>query len=107
MDTVEAMMAVRDEVGKSLRSMGVTAEFKSRTAAKSQGQKDKTGEAGGTPVEPEMEALFKGAARARVKQEEMDAFWDQAARKHANKPTNSEVIPYEEARKLGLTPDKK
>jgi len=107
MDTVEALMAVRDEVGKSLRSMGVTAELREPTAAKSQGQKDQTGEAGGAPAEPGMEALFKDAAGSKVKQEEMDAFWDQAARQHANKPTSSEVIPYEEARKLGLTPDNK
>jgi hypothetical protein len=37
----------------------------------------------------------------------MDAFWDQAAEQNANKSTNSEVISYEEARKMGLTPDQK
>jgi hypothetical protein len=54
-----------------------------------------------------MEALLSDAGKKKVKQEEMDAFWDQAAETHANKSTNSEVISYEEARKMGLTPDQK
>ncbi len=107
MDTVESMMAVRNEVGKSLRSMGVTAELTQPSPAPPQKKRGKTGEFPGEPAEPEMEALLKDAGRTKVKQEEMDAFWDQAARQHANKPTSPEVIPYEEARKLGLTPDKK
>jgi hypothetical protein len=37
----------------------------------------------------------------------MDAFWDEAARQHANKTTDPAVIPYEKARKMGLTPDQK
>ena len=35
----------------------------------------------------------------------MDAYWEAAAAQHGNKPTSKDVIPYEEARKLGLTPD--
>ena len=54
-----------------------------------------------------MEALLKEAGKKKVKQEEMDAFWKQAAEQHANKTNNPEVISYEEARKMGLTPDQK
>ncbi len=107
MDAVAAMRAVRDEVGKSLRSMGVTAELKQNSPPAPQKKKSKTGEFPGTPPEPEMEALLKDAARSKVKPEEMDAFWDQAAQQHANKTTDPAVIPYEQARKMGLTPDKK
>ncbi len=107
MDALGAMTAVRDEVGKSLRSMGVTAELKQNAAAPAQKKKSRTGELQGAPGEPEMEALLRDAPGKKVKSEEMDAFWDEAAREHANKTTDPQVIPYEKARKMGLTPDKK
>ncbi len=107
MDNVAAMMAVRDEVGKSLRSMGVTAELKEPPTAPAQRKRGRTGELHAPPPEPAMEALLKEASHSKVKPEEMDAFWDQAAVQHANKTNNPEVIPYEQARKMGLTPDQK
>ena len=107
-DTLEAMLAVRNEVGKSLRSMGVTAELKQPTTPPpATKKKGKTGDLKAVPPAPEMEALLNDAGKKKVKQEEMDAFWDQAAEQNANKSTNSEVISYEEARKMGLTPDQK
>jgi hypothetical protein len=107
-DTLEAMLAVRNEVGKSLRSMGVTAELKQPSpTVPSPKKKGKTGDLKSAPPAPEMEALLNEAGKKKVKQEEMDAFWNQAAEQHANKTTNSEVISYEEARKMGLTPDQK
>lgn len=106
LDTLSAMGALREEVFKSLRSMGVTAELKEQ-AAQQQTKRKKTGELRAPPPEPEMEALLKGAAHSKVKQEEMDAFWDQAAQQSANKTTNPDNIPYEQARKMGLTPDNK
>ena len=42
-----------------------------------------------------------------LKQEEIDAFWDKAASEHANQTMDPDVIPYEKARKMGLTPDQK
>lgn len=107
-DTLESMLAVRNEVGKSLRSMGVTAELKEPTPTiPAPRKKGKTGDFKAPPPAPEMEALINEAGKKKVKQEEMDAFWNQAAEQHANKSTNSEVISYEEARKMGLTPDQK
>ncbi len=107
METVTAMKAVRDEVGKSLRSMGVTAELKLAQPASPTKRRAKTGELRSVPPAPEMEALLNEAASKKVKPEDMDAFWDQAASQHANKTNNPEVIPYEQARKMGLTPDEK
>ena len=105
-DTVDAMLAVRNEVGRTLRSMGVTAELKEPPPTPK--KRGKTGELlPAAPPSPEMEALLKDAAKKKVKQEEVDAFWNQAAEQHANKTNNPEVISYEEARKMGLTPDKK
>ena len=54
-----------------------------------------------------MEALLNEAGKKKIKQEEMDAFWNQAAEQNANRATSPEVISYEEARKMGLTPDQK
>lgn len=109
LDTIDAMSAVRNEIGRTLRSMGVTAELKEPPVppAPTSKKKGKTGELPAGPSSPEMEALLKDGAKKKVKQEEMDAFWNQAAEQHANKTTNPEVISYEEARKMGLTPDKK
>ncbi len=114
LDTIQALLALRDQVEKSLRSMGVTSELKDQAPAAPAPpspppgkKKGKTGELAQSPSAPEMEALLKEAARKKVKPEEMDAFWHQAAEQHASKTNNPEVISYEEARKMGLTPDDK
>ncbi len=108
LDTLNALMVVRDEVGKSLRSMGVTAELKEKEAQTQPVKKrGHTGELRGPAPEPAIEAMFTEAELNKVKPEDMDAFWDQAAAEHANKTTNPDVIPYDQARKMGLTPDKK
>jgi len=103
-DTLDAMKALRKEVDKSLRSMGVTAELKEPKPAPPAPKKRKTGELPANPPAPEMEALLK-SAKKKVKQDEMDDFWNKAAEQTAGKSTNPEVISYEEARKMGLTPD--
>jgi hypothetical protein len=106
-DIVEAMLKVRNEVGKSLRSMGVTAELRQPPPPPpAPKKKGKTGDLR-TPAAPEMEALLNDAGKQKIKQDEIDAFWNRAAELHANKATSSEVISYEEARKLGLAPDQK
>jgi CheY-like chemotaxis protein len=108
LDTLQAFLALRDEVERSLRSMGVTAELKEKAAASPTTpvkKKRKTGELPpSTKPSPEMEALLKEAARQKVKNQEMDEFWNKAAEQHAGKSNNPEVISYEEARKMGLTP---
>lgn len=104
LDTLDAMKALRKEVDKSLRSMGVTAELKEPKSSPTAPKKGKTDELPASPPAPEMEALLK-SAKKKVKQNEMDDFWNKAAEQHAGKSTNPEVISYEEARKMGLTPD--
>jgi CheY-like chemotaxis protein len=113
LDSLEAMLAVRNEVGRSLRSMGVTSELKepptspAPSPAPEPKKKRKTSDLPAAPPAPEMETLLKEATKKKTKQEEVDAFWNQAAEQHANKSTNPEVISYEEARKMGLAPDHK
>lgn len=107
-ETVEAMLAVRNELGRSLRSMGVTSELKEESVKSSPAPKKKggTGKPSKTTPAPEMEALFKDTGKKKTRQEEVDAFWNQAAEQHANKSTDPDILSYEEARKMGLTPDK-
>jgi CheY-like chemotaxis protein len=111
LDTMQAFLALRDEVERSLRSMGVTAELKEPPEPPAKSPMKKKGKTGdllpSAPPSPEMEALLKEAARKKVKQQEMDEFWNKAAEQNAKKSTNPEVISYEEARKMGLTPDSK
>lgn len=104
LDTMEAIFALRKEVERALRSMGVTAELKEPASAPK--KKSKTGGLPASPPSPEMEALLK-SAKKKVKQNEMDDFWSKAAEKHAGKSTNPEVISYEQARKMGLTPEER
>jgi CheY-like chemotaxis protein len=104
-DTIQAMIAVRDEVGRSLRSIGATGDL-SRSAREARPRrKGKTGKLT-APAEAGIEALLDEAEAQKIKPEDVDAFWDKAAEQHANKSSRPDAIPYEEARKLGLTPDK-
>jgi hypothetical protein len=108
LDTVDGMQALRIEVEKALKSLGVTPEPISKEAVRAASaappkKKRKTSELPSEPA-PEMEALLKDAPKKKIKAEEMDAFWNQAAEKHGNAPTNPDVISYEQARQLGLAP---
>jgi CheY-like chemotaxis protein len=102
-DTIRATLAVRNEVGQALRSIGAAAE--SLATPPGRKRKGKTGEL--SAGAPELESLLKAASDKKPEPADLDAFWDQAAAQHANKPTSSDVIPYEEARKMGLAPDEK
>jgi hypothetical protein len=61
------------------------------------------------PEEPEpevdLDALFASAGeKSAVK--DLDAFWDEAVEKTSKIPSNPDVISFDEASKLGLTPGK-
>jgi CheY-like chemotaxis protein len=112
LETVNSLLALRTQVEKSLKSMGVTGELHSASgkdipaspAAPNQAAKKHTGKITNAPPSPEMEALLKDATTKTTKVNDVDDFWSQAAEKHGNKPASSEVISLEEARKLGLLP---
>jgi CheY-like chemotaxis protein len=115
LETVGGLLALRGQVEKSLKSMGVTGELKSlsekdRPASASaptvvaKKQTDKLAHA--TPA-PEMEALLKDAASQKARPSNADDFWNQAAEEHGRKPASAEVISMEEARKLGIITDGK
>lgn len=110
LDTVNSLLALRTQVDRSLKSMGVTGELRlssekgAPTAAPTAASKQAEKIAEAAPS-PEMEALLKAAATKKEKANDMDDFWNQAAQVHGSKPANSDVISLEEARKLGLIPE--
>jgi hypothetical protein len=53
----------------------------------------------------EMEPLFKDARR-KLKSADVDEFWNKAAKKH-KAPTKPDMLTYEQAKQLGLTPEDK
>jgi len=95
---LQAMQAVRNELDKSLRSMGA--------AIKRPGPGQKKSPAPEPADEaPEIDALLKAGGVKSVQPEELDRFWEQAAAASSNGTTIPGAISYEEARKMGLTPD--
>ncbi|MBI5822902.1 MAG: response regulator [Chloroflexi bacterium] len=115
LETISGLLALRTEVEKSLKSMGVTGELKALSdkdrpasaAAPTVVSKKQTDKLAAATPAPEMEALLNDASAKKAKPANADDFWNQAAEKHGNKPANSEVISLEEARKLGIIPDGK
>jgi two-component system, response regulator, stage 0 sporulation protein F len=106
LETVGGLLALRAEVEKALKSMGVTGELKAAVAQqKPAAPKKQTDKLAKAAPAPEMEALLKQAATRKIQSQNPDDFWNEAAQKHANKPLSSEVISLEEARKLGILSD--
>jgi DNA-binding response OmpR family regulator len=110
-ETVQSLTALRKEIDRTLRSMGVTGELASPadksakpTEEPAQQKKPGTHDLPSAPPSPEMEALLREASQKKKSSGDVDAFWNQAAEKHGNVPTNPEAITYEEARRRGLIP---
>jgi len=112
LETINSLLALRTQVEKSLKSLGVTGELHAVPGdvnlashpAPGPGSVSQTEKPVDAHPAPEMEALLKAATTQKPITNDMDDFWSQAAEKHGSKPANSEVISLEEARKLGLVP---
>jgi hypothetical protein len=103
--TVQGMLMVRDNVEGVLKSLGVAPTTLDAEPTVIPEPEPLTV----APPEPEpevdLDALFATASKnATVK--DIDAFWDDAVEKTGNIRTNPDVISFEEASKLGLTPGK-
>lgn len=115
LETIQSLLALRDEVDKALKNLGVTGPLSDvKMEPKPEpvpiiSQKPAEEVESVKYVEPptmvEMDNLFKQARKKKMKTGELDAFWGEAAAKHGNAPTNPDVISYEQARQLGLMPD--
>lgn len=101
-ESVTNLLALRTQVEKALKSMGVTGELNAAVAAQKAPVKKQTDKLAQATPAPEMEALLNQATTQKTKPQNADDFWNEAAQKHANKSINPEVISLEEARKLGI-----
>jgi hypothetical protein len=54
---------------------------------------------------PILDAIFESVAIDQDKPEDLDAFWDSAAEGVSEDLSNADVLTYEQALQLGLTPD--
>ena len=106
LQTVEGMLFVRGDVENILQTLGVSpSSVVSESSVPAGDTSESTLMFESNEPEPEMDldALF-ATASDKKKVDDLDAFWNDAVEKTGNIPTNPDVITYEEARKLGLTP---
>jgi hypothetical protein len=104
LQTVKEMLAVRASVENILQSLGVAPVPAGLESAIPESE-PLTPEPEEPEPEVDVDALFS-SAKSTSRVQDVDAFWDQAVEKTSNIPTNPDVISFEEARKLGLTPGK-
>src|SRR5215216_4413826 len=104
--TVEAMFFVRGDVENVLQSLGVVSPpVVMETAVPEPEALPPVEEIQEPEPEVDLDILFANASK-KSKVKDVDAFWDDAAEKASNIPTNPDVITFEQARKLGLNPGK-
>ncbi len=110
LETVSALLALCAQVEKSLKSMGVTGELRplslEEKPASPPAPEPAPVQAAEPPADvspsPEMEALLTNASLDKTNVNNADDFWDQAAEKIGNQPSNPDVISLDDARKLGI-----
>jgi len=105
LQTVEGMLVLRGEVKDVLESLGVTAAPGKTEPTIPVNEAREAVPFPSEQPEPDVdvEALFASAEKKSPVQD-LDAFWNDAVEKTGNIPTNPDVISFDEARKLGLTP---
>ena len=104
LQTVQGMLAVRSNLERALQSLGVAPAQDAAEPTVPESEPLTL-----SPEEPEPEVdldeLFASASKSPAVHD-LDAFWNDAVEKTSNLPTNPDVISFEEALKLGLTPGK-
>jgi len=103
LQTVEGMLFVRGDVENILQSLGVAPSPPVREAASPETEATVMFESNEPEPEMDLDELFASAGDKK-KVDDLDAFWKDAVEKTGNIPTTPDLITYEEARKLGLTP---
>lgn len=104
LQTIQEMLSVRHSIGNVLQLLGVGPAPITTELSILESQ-PLTFEPEEPEPEVDLDALFASANKnATVK--DLDAFWDEAVEKTSNIPTNPDVISFDEASKLGLTPGK-
>ncbi len=103
LDTVAVFSAARPGIEQALGAIVLPAP--PPASAEVEVEKEKPAEKAEEAGEEDLEPLFK--AQKKIKAEDADSFWEQVAEKHGSAPTKPDVLTYEQARQLGLTPDAK
>jgi CheY-like chemotaxis protein len=103
LQTVQGMLTVRDQVERVLKSLGVAPPIEAELAIPE--PEPLTPALEEPEPEVDVDALFASASKSPTIRD-IDAFWNDAMEKTSNLPTNPDVISFEEASKLGLTPGK-
>ena len=102
---MEAMSSVRGAMEKSIRLMGMpTTQPESEPAAAAPVPAPVPAPARAEEVPADIEALFSQGKNKKIKTGDADAFWDDAVEKHGNPPLKPDMLSYEQAKQLGLTP---
>jgi hypothetical protein len=103
LQTVEGMVFVRGDVENILQSLGVAPVVMVTDSSVPEVEAGDTSPSETVEPDVDVEALFASAGKnSRVK--DVNAFWDAAVEKSGSLPINPDVISFEEANKLGLTP---
>ena len=97
LDTISAILAIRDEVKIALKQMGVAP-----VVSDDEEEKPKYEEPVTQTTSDEIEKLLKN--KEKLSTHELEAFWEDAATKQGGFPTNPDAITYDQARQLGLAP---
>ena len=100
LETISALLAVRDEVKRTLKHMGVAPVVADDEEEEQEAVKYT--EPVTQKTTREIEELL--GTKKKISTAELEAYWDDAASKAGSVPTNPDVITYEQARQLGLTP---
>ena len=97
LETISAMLAVRGEVKRTLKQMGVAPVVSDEEVEKPKYEEPVT-----QTTSAEIEKLL--GTKKNITTDELEAFWENAAAKQGGVPTNPDAITYDQARQLGLTP---
>jgi hypothetical protein len=103
LETVSAMLAVRDEVKRTLKDMGVAPVVADDDDDEEIQEELKYSEPLTQRTTDEIELLLQGKKK-KMSTDELEAFWTDAADKQSAVPSNPDVITYEQARQLGFAP---
>lgn len=99
LDTIAAMLDVRENVKKAFKQMGVTPII-------SDDEEEQQEIVHTEPITKaatvEIDTLLQ--KKKNISADELEAFWKDAASKQKNVSTNPDEITYDQARQLGLTP---
>jgi len=99
----DTLLMLQSEVEKVLRAIGVVPQPMAEGPAPAKPPTRETADEQ-APTD-ELGSLLDQSKKKKLKPDEIESFWDEAAGKQGTVLTNPDVISYEQARRLGLAPE--